>query len=274
MLLCTAFSSSRPESTKTIILQPADSRVSTEILERSAQIIAARLDSFGIAATTTLIPGKDQISVELPDNADVSELQGLLTSKGVLGFYEMLTLKEIGTLAKNVPVPDILKTGEKTSPSEAKLGCSPNEDPAITTTVRNFLKSIGLLQDYKLVWALKNSKQETCLYAIRTGGTATPPLVRSDIETISSSQDKETQSPMINIRFKAAAARTWTLMTANNLNKPVAVVIDDNVYYTPVVKTAMEGGLCQITGDFTAKDVNYFLSLVNNDPLPVSFKLK
>jgi len=54
----------------------------------------------------------------------------------------------------------------------------------------------------------------------------------------------------------------------------IAIVIDDKVFYTPVVKTPMEKGLCEITGNFTQEEVNYFLALVNNELLPMELILK
>lgn len=64
------------------------------------------------------------------------------------------------------------------------------------------------------------------------------------------------------------------MTTKNNLGKPIAIVIDDKVFFTPVVKTSMENGLCEITGNFTQKQVNYFLALVNYGRLPLNFSLK
>jgi len=51
-------------------------------------------------------------------------------------------------------------------------------------------------------------------------------------------------------------------------------VIDEKVFYAPVVKTPIESGLCQITGSLTQKDANYFLALLNTELLPVNFNLK
>jgi preprotein translocase subunit SecD len=254
------------ESTKSVILQAADSKVTSQLLTQSAKIITSRLKTYGLESSFSIISDKGQIKVRLPENIDVSDIEGLLTTKGELGFYETLTLKEI---------PDLLKNKPNTDASDARLGCSTFENHEIVDTVENCLKSINLLSDYKLLWGLKNSKSMTCLYALKiknTGGTS--PLWRSDIETIKSSQDNNSQSFTIEIKFKSGSAKNWAIATKNSLGKPIAIAIDDKVFYTPVVKTTMENGLCEITGNFNQKEVNYFLALVNNDPLPIVFILK
>jgi SecD/SecF fusion protein len=79
---------------------------------------------------------------------------------------------------------------------------------------------------------------------------------------------------MIGIKFKPTASKIWAITTKNNLGKPIAIVLDDKVLYNPVVKTSIESGLCEITGDMTKNEVNYLLALVNNDPLPLVFTIK
>ena len=49
--------------------------------------------------------------------------------------------------------------------------------------------------------------------------------------------------------------------------------MDNYVYSAPLVRAQISGGLCEISGDNSEKDANYFLALVNNDTLPVSFEI-
>jgi preprotein translocase subunit SecD len=214
-----------------------------------------------LEASVSVISDLSQIKVQIPDDRNVSEIEGLLTTKGNLGFYETLTVKEIADLSKN---------DFKTRPSEARLTCSALENKHVIDSVENILKSVNLLSDYKLLWGLKNSKSLTCLYAVKI----IPALTKADIETINSLKDSKSQSITIEIKFKPTSAKIWTATTRKCLDKPIAIVIDNKVFYTPVVKTPMENGLCEITGNFTQKEVNYFLALVNNDTLPVNLTLK
>jgi SecD/SecF fusion protein len=260
-LICLTLGFSVQKTTKNIILHPSDSKVPAELITQSARIISARLKTYDVEASVNVIQGKNQIRVQVPDDAEVSDIEGLLTAKGNLGFYETLTLKEIADLSGN---------GLQDRPSESRLGCSTYENKHIFDSVENVLKSVNLLSDLKLFWGIKNSKSMTCLYAVNNN----PVLTKADIETIKSSKDSNSQSITIEIKFKPAASKIWAVTTKQNLNKPIAIVIDNRVFYTPVVRTTMEDGLCEITGNFTQKEVNYFLAMVNSDVLPVNLVLE
>jgi preprotein translocase subunit SecD len=253
------------DSLKSVILQATDTKVTSQMLTQSGRIITERLKTYGLKSSVNISPDKGQIQVELPANIVVLEIEELLKNRGDIGFYETLTLKE---------TDDLLKNSSRNSLSDARLGCSTFENPQFVDSVVNSLKSINSISDYKFLWGLKRNKSRTCLYAIKVKNTAVSPLVRADIENIKATFDNNSQPSSIDIKFKLGSAKTWAVTTSNNLGKPVAIVIGDRIFYTPVVKTTMEDGLCEITGDFTQKEVNYFLALVNNDPLPVNFIIK
>lgn len=260
-LLCLTLGSSIQKTLKEIILQSSDGKISMGLLTQSTKIISDRLKTFGLEATVSVIPNKNQIKVQIPDNIYVPDIEGLLTTIGNLEFYETLTVKEISGLSKSE---------SKTRPSEARLGCSTFENTHVVDSIENILKSVNLLSDFNLMWGLKNSKSMTCLYAVKIK----PALTKTDIESINSSKDSISQSITIGIKFKPTSVKAWTEITKKSLDKPIAIVIDNKVFYTPVVKSPMENGLCEITGNFTQKEVNYFLALVNNDTLPVNLTLK
>jgi preprotein translocase subunit SecD len=260
-LFCITLGFTIQKTPKNIILHPSDSNASIESLTQSTRIISNRLKTYDLEASVSVILDKKQIKVQIPDNINVSEIEGLMTTKGNLGFYETLTVKEIADLSKNE-----FKTGS----SEARLRCSTFENEHVVDSIETILKSVNLLSDYKLLWGLKDSKSMTCLYALKIN----PALTKADIESIYSSKDRNSQSITIGIKFKPTSAKIWAATTKKCLDKPIAIVIDNKVSYTPVVKTPMENGLCEITGNFTQKEVNYFLALVNNDTLPVNLTLK
>jgi preprotein translocase subunit SecD len=260
-LICITLGFSIQKTSKNVILHSTDNKVSIELLTQSTKIISDRLKTYNLEASVSVISDNSQIKVQIPYDINVSEIEGLLTAKGNLGFYETLTVKEIA---------DLSKKEYKTKPSEAILGCSSFENKQVVDSVGNILQSANLLSDYKLLWGLKNSKSLTCLYAVKIN----PSLTKADIETIKSSKDINSQSITVEIKFKPTSAKIWANATKQNLDKPIAIVIDNKVFYTPVVKTTMENGLCEITGNFNQKEINYFLALVNNGTLPVNLTSK
>lgn len=252
------------ENNKTYILQ-AGKDATVSLLKQSAKIISDRLKVYGLTSfDLNVTEDKRQIKIQLLDNLDFSEIEGLLSSKGELAFYETLTLSEIA---------DLLKSDSKFNPGDGRIGCSTFEDHNMVTKVEEYLKTNNLLSSCKLFWSLKNSKSLTCLYALKISIEGKPLLIRSDVEIIKSSQNKDSNDYKLEIKFVPAVRKIWADATKNNINKPIAIVVDDKIFYTPIIRTAMEGGVCEITGDFTQKEVNYFLALVNNENLPLSLSL-
>ena len=88
---------------------------------------------------------------------------------------------------------------------------------------------------------------------LKNGEVGKPLLVRSDVESIKSSVDKDSKTVITDIKFKPAAFTAWAEATKRNLNKLIAIAIDNKVFYTPVVKVVIVSGLCEVTGDFTSK---------------------
>jgi SecD/SecF fusion protein len=257
-----------------VILQAADRKVMPQMLAQSADIISKRLNKCGFEAGVTVAADKGQLKVRLPGNNEISEIKELLTSRGEMGFYETLTFNELAALLKKNDLQDLLKADAQKNPSDARFGCSASVNKMSVDSLENCLRSLSLLADYRLCWTMKNSKSMTCLYALKIDKDGNPAIKRSDIETIGMVSTDNASSLAIEIKLKPAFASLWKEITMRNIGKPIAIAVDDKVFYTPVVRDAMEKGLCEITGNFTREEVNYFLALVNNEPLPVSFEIK
>ncbi len=258
--ICITLGFSSHKTSKKLILDSSGQNVSIGSLTQSTGVIRNRLKTYKLESSVRIIPEKKQIEVQVPKDVNLSEIRDLLTLKGNLGFYETLTLKDIVPLSKDEP---------ETSSSEGRLACSTFGNKHITDSVYDILRSKNL-SGYKLLWDLKFSKTLSCLYAVKNE----PALTRADIENIATSGVDNSQAAAIKIKFRQTSAKTWADLTGRNLNKPIAIVIDNRVFYTPVVKTAMENGLCEITGSFQREEVNFFLAIVNNDPLTVDLNMK
>jgi preprotein translocase subunit SecD len=252
-------------TSKTITLQAAQIKSSKEILTQSGNIIMSRLKTYGVESSFVIIPEKSQIEVQMPSNTNITEIESLLTTEGKVAFYETLTLKEIAE-GSVIREPD--------NSSDAKLCCLTFADDNYADSLDNVLKSLNLPVQYTLAWGLKNSNSMICLYALKLNEKGISPLSGSDIETAKASLDKNSQSFIIDIKFKSASSDLWAVTTTNSIGKPIAIVIDDKVFYTPVVRDRVENGLCEISGSFSRKDVNFFLAIVNNDQLPGRFMIK
>lgn len=119
----------------------------------------------------------------------------------------------------------------------------------------------------KLFRGVESEKSEYCLFTLKTNKDGNPLLVRSDIETIKSSVNQDSKILLTQFKLKPEAISIFADATKNNLNKAIAIVIDDQVYYWPVVRVVIASGEIEVSGSFSEREVTYFHALVNNDPL-------
>ena len=267
--LTSAFQQSTGSSTY-ITLQSTDKNAGAEALKQSADIISARLKFLGISAfEVKAIPDKGQVKIQLAGNTDLAVIEGLVTSKGELTFYETYTNDEITQLLK----PDnqlfkFLNNEQVKTSTDPRIGCG-NEENMKKSVV--YMRSEVHINRCKLLWGTDSKKSEYCLFALKTDKDGNPLFKRSDIESIKISTAKEPKDHRIQIKLKPAAISIFADATKNNLNKSIAIVIDNKVYSWPVVKSVITGGELEVSGTFTEKEVNYFPALFNSDKLPLDF---
>ena len=73
------------------------------------------------------------------------------------------------------------------------------------------------------------------------------------------------------MKFKQPAIASWADFTKRNIDN--AIVLDDNVIYSPFFRSVIDRGSCIFTGDFTIAEIKYMAIVINNGELPVSFSV-
>ena len=257
---------------KSVTLQAVDNHIGQGSLQQSADIISIRLKNSGISSfEVKVLTEKRQLKIILPDKTDIPEIEGLLTSKGELAFYETYTHDEITNLLKSDnQLFMLLNRDQDQKSSDPRVGCTISENMKKTD---DYLRSAAAVKNCKLFWGFESEKSGFCLFALKTNNEGNPLLVRSEVESVKIVMGKDNQDAKIQIKLKQSAIGIFATATKNNLNKAIAIVIDDRVYSWPVVRSVIEGGEIEVTGSFSAKEVSYFPALFNSAQLPVGFKL-
>jgi preprotein translocase subunit SecD len=260
------------ENTKRITLLSIGKNVESASLKQSADIMSSRLKMMGINSFEIKVSAdKGQVIISLPENIEVSDIEGLLTSKGDLAFYETFTHSEIADLLQ----PDnklfkLLNQDQEKSPSDPRVGCTTDENRKKTD---EYLLSLSPLKRCKFCWGDETKKSGNCLFALKTNEDGKSLLTRSDIQSINIEKMADMQDFKIKIKLNEVGAKVFAESTKNNLQKSIAIVIDDKVVSWPRVQNAIEGGEVEITGNFTEKEAKYFPVIFNTEQLPLSFKL-
>lgn len=80
--------------------------------------------------------------------------------------------------------------------------------------------------------------------------------------------DQRTSEPIVSFRFNTGGARKFAQVTQENVGKPFAIVLDNEVISAPVIREPILGGSGQISGSFTVQSANDLAILLRAGALP------
>ena len=112
------------------------------------------------------------------------------------------------------------------------------------------------------------------LYAIKTPLDGKAKVGGKDIKKASTGYDSENGSITVNVDMTEEGSAKWAQMTADNVERQVAITMDSVVYSAPNVKGAIKGGSTEISGTFTIDEANDLSGLLNGGALPAPCIIK
>jgi preprotein translocase subunit SecD len=80
--------------------------------------------------------------------------------------------------------------------------------------------------------------------------------------------DQRTSEPIVTFRFNTNGARRFGQVTQENVGRPFAIVLDNEVISAPVIREPIIGGSGQISGNFTVEAANDLAILLRAGALP------
>lgn len=80
-------------------------------------------------------------------------------------------------------------------------------------------------------------------------------------------------SPQVGLQFDSEGAALFADITKRNIDKPIAIFLDDEIISAPTVQTEITDGRAVITGSFTLEEVKSLVGRLNEGALPVPITL-
>jgi preprotein translocase subunit SecD len=80
--------------------------------------------------------------------------------------------------------------------------------------------------------------------------------------------DQRTSEPIVTFRFNSRGAQLFARATQENVGKPFAIVLDNEVISAPVIREPIIGGSGQISGNFTVQQATDLAILLRAGALP------
>jgi SecD/SecF fusion protein len=217
-----------------------------------------------------------------------------------------IVVETTDTVSKEDELIDLLKTEEdstevssdqwaKEYPLFAMLNPSTNQQgqllpgPSVglahyrdTSKINEYLNTPQIRQlfprDVKFLWTVKPVKWDKTLsyyelIAIKvTNRDGKPPL---DGSVITDARDDfgTSGSADVSMSMNAEGAKIWARLTADNVEKCIAIVLDDYVYSYPRVHQEIKGGRSSITGDFTINEAKDLANVLKSGKLPAPARI-
>ncbi len=126
----------------------------------------------------------------------------------------------------------------------------------------------------KFLWAVKPFEVEGLsdekpleLYAIKMSRTGKAPLTGETITDARQDLDERSR-PAVSMQMNATGAKAWKRLTASNINRRIAIVLDNYVYSAPVVQGEIPNGSSSISGSFTIDEAKDLANILKAGALP------
>ncbi len=98
-------------------------------------------------------------------------------------------------------------------------------------------------------------------------------LTGADLETAAVTFQTQDRTPAVSLKFKDSGKDKFAKITKENLGKPVAIMLDQNVISAPVVQAEIDSGDAIISGSFTSTQAKFLATQLNAGALPVPISI-
>ena len=163
----------------------------------------------------------------------------------------------------------------------ARIGVVLVEDTAKVNEImsREDIRSLltGDLRNTKFLWSAKPlvvSGEEVGLeyVAIKSNRDDVAQLA-GDVIVDANSEIDPTGSVNVSMRMNAEGAKKWKKLTENNIDRQVAIVLDNYVYSFPTVNDVIPNGSSSISGNFTVEEAEDLSNILKAGKLPAPAKI-
>jgi protein-export membrane protein SecD len=219
------------------------------VIKTALNIMEVRLNSSGVTEPIIQQQGVDRIVVQLPGEGNPDKVIELIGKTGKLTFQ--LVCAEQATTATALPPPEC-----KGYPQKADVDRVVSEKTAagLKKTEAEIAADIKALPQ---MW-------------VQTSSRAT--VNGADLTDAQPSFDQNNRS-VVTFRFNQKGAVRFGKLTADNVGKPFAIVLDDVIMSSPVINDAILGGSGQISGNFSVDESNALAIVLRSGALPAKLNV-
>lgn len=236
-------------------------------LEQSLRQAEEAINKIGQAHTATADTAKEQtppatVATPATDTTKTLSLSDISADTGVKE-------NKTGT-APAAPTHTILGLLMQASQGDAAIAYVQVKDTALLNENLNSVHDI-FPADARFLYGIapKNAtgaSNVVPLYVIKTRDGDRAPLEGDDVEESMISYD-ERGRPAVSLRMTKQGTKKWADLTTENVNKPVAIALDNIIYSAPNVINPILDGNSQISGSFTVEEASDLANILQSGQL-------
>lgn len=223
-------------------------RIKDNATDQALETIRNRIDQFGVAEPTIHRQAENEIVVQLPGIKDPKRAIEII---GKTAQLEFKLVDDTSPVAAEIPA--VIKPEEEETLLKRFADKMPPDDEILFERVLN--RETGEVTKRPIL--LKKQ-------ALLTGDYLTEAKVNID---------QRFNEPYVSITFNAAGAKLFEEITAANVKKRLAIILDGNVYSAPVIQERIAGGNAQITGRFSMDEAKDLAIVLRAGALPAPLKM-
>jgi len=223
-------------------------RIKDTSTDQALETIRNRIDQFGVSEPTIHRQGENEIVVQLPGVKDPKRAIDLIGKTAQLEFK--LVADDVKMASE---IPQTIAPGEEELLLSQFAGKIPEGTEILFEKKVN--RETGAVRKLPILL-----KKQSAL----TGD------LLSDAKV---SIDTRFSEPYVSLSFNTAGAKLFEDVTAANVKKRLAIILDNTVYSAPVIQERIAGGNAQITGNFTMEEAKDLSIVLKAGALPAPMKM-
>ena len=135
----------------------------------------------------------------------------------------------------------------------------------------SYFEMANMRKDLSLKWSVKpemveGGKEYYALYAINVRGGKAP--LNGDVVVDATDEFDNFGRPCVGMTMNTEGARKWAQLTGDNVNRCIAIVLDDYVYSAPNVNDKITGGRSSISGSFSIDETKDLANVLKSGKMP------
>ena len=271
----------------------------TDVVARALEVIRNRIDQFGVSEPIIHREGDWRIVVELPGVQDIERAKGLIGKTARLEF-KILESDEgrVGMIEKIDTYLAAQAPADSTKTDDPLLGQTADDTPSLSRYVRSYGRDLVVLEDNILtvrdilsrpgvqkltppdaqfLWGSKveemgDGQLYRVLYYVKRRVEMTGEIL-SDASVTTGQSFENAGQPIVNFTTTSQGVRLFGRVTGANVEERMAIILDDQVYSAPTIRSKISQGSGIIEGTGNIEEAKDLAIVLRAGALPADVQI-